>query len=107
MRKENLHPVIKAILLVAAVAGGIVFSVTFFYGLQGNGVFGAVNQSAGVALFVSALVLFLIVLCIFRLTKVNWFWSMFSGAIAIVIYFIFVSSILRILDLFIEGWLWG
>lgn len=107
MCKQNLHPAMRVFLLMTAVAGSLACSVTLLYGLQATNVFGTISQSTSIAWLMSAVVLFVIVVFIFRLTNVNWFWSLLSGALAILIYSILVSSIFRILDIFIEGWLWG
>jgi hypothetical protein len=107
MYKQNFYPAMRVFLLLIAIAGSVACSVTLLYGLQANNVFGTVSRSTSIAWLVSAVILFVIVVFMFRLTNVNWFWSLLSGALAIVIYSILVSSIFRILDIFLEGWLWG
>jgi hypothetical protein len=107
MYKQNLHPVMRVFLLLTAIAGSVACSVALLYGSRANSVFGTVSQSTSIAWLMSAVALFVIVVFMFRLTNMNWFWSVLSGALAIVIYSILVSSIFRILDIFMEGWLWG
>lgn len=107
MYKQNLHPAMRVFLLWTAIAGSVACSVTLLYSLQANNVFGTVSRSTSIAWIMSAVTLFVIVVLMFRLTSVNWFWSLLSGALAIVIYSILISSIFRMLDIFMEGWLWG
>ena len=104
---DKFHLAIKSILSLIAVSGGIAFAAVLAYNTPGKEVFWPTSQYSGITWMICGILLALTLIFFLRITRVSWFWSIFGGTIAIVIYSIFVKFIIELLIAFLAGFLLG
>jgi len=107
MNTNNFHPVIKAIVFLGAVSLGLTLALASAIALeadiQNSRIVGPDFPYNRVIQSSSALILFLIVIFLFRLTRVNWILSLLAGFLAILFYFLSLYITFHILGAFLKA----
>lgn len=65
------------------------------------------GNAISLVLILCAAILFLVVMLLLRLTRVNWMLSILGGTLAVVIYMTLNFAIHSLLSAFLRGWLWA
>ncbi len=105
--KDFSHPVRSIAFSVVAIAVGLAIAWVLAYNSRIEAIFGPDSNSVIVVWVACAMILFLIVALLLRITKVSWSRSMLGGALAAVIFSTFTFLLFTLLELFIKGWILG
>ncbi len=105
--KDFSHPVRSIAFSVVAIAIGLAVTWTLAYNSRIEAVFGPDSNPVIVVWMACAMILFLIVALLLRITTVSWSRSMLGGALAAVTFSILIFLLFTLLELFIKGWILG
>ncbi len=105
--KDFSHPVRGIVFSVVAIAVGLAVTWTLAYNSRIKAIFGPDSNSVIVVWMACAMILFLIVALLLRITTVSWSRSMLGGALAAVTFSILIFLLFTLLELFIKGWILG
>jgi hypothetical protein len=107
MSTTSFHPVIKTIFFFAVGIVGLASASVFEFYFRFNSDLGISSRYDGIVWIVCAFLLFLAMVFFFRLTRVSWLWSILGGVVTIAIYSTVMKFLFYLLDIFMQGWLWG